>query len=183
MKYIYANFLRMRILVTAFFFIAFTATLKSQQLPGYEIKVTADYKNAQVYLGNYYGKRKLLADSAMADSKGLAIFKGEKKLPQGIYFVVSPQHVIMFELLMDEGQHFTVVSDSTRPSDIKFTGSPDNDVFIAYSSFLEKISPKLNSLQQQLKTAKNANDSASASKELLKTAAELTDYRKKVSNN
>ena len=90
----------MRKLFLAFFIFACTATLKAQQVPGgYEIKVTTDYKNVQLYLGNYYGKRKLLADSAMADGKGTAIFKGEKKLPQGIYFVVSPQRVILFELL------------------------------------------------------------------------------------
>lgn len=133
-----------------------------------------------MYLGNYYGKRKLLADSAMADSRGTAIFKGEKRLPQGIYFIVSPQHVILFELLMDKPQHFTVLYDSTKPGDLKFTGSADNDVFAAYSSFLGKISPRLNSLQQQLKAAGNAADSATVSKELSTASAELTDYRNSV---
>lgn len=174
----------MRKLFLAFFIFACTATLKAQQIPGgYEIKVTTDYKNVQLYLGNYYGKRKLLADSAMADGKGTAIFKGEKKLPQGIYFVVSPQRVILFELLVDNPQHFTIVSDSTKPGDLKFAGSPDNDVFAAYSSFLAKISPRLNGLQQQLKAAGNAADSAAISKELSKASAELTDYRHSVITN
>jgi hypothetical protein len=109
-----------------------------------------------------------------------AIFKGEKKLPRGIYFLVSPQRVILFELLMDTPQHFTIVSDSTKSGDLKFAGSPDNDVFAAYSSFLEKISPRLNGLQQQLKAAGNAADSAAISKELSKASAELTDYRNSV---
>jgi hypothetical protein len=171
----------MRILFLVFFFLACITTLQAQQIPGgYEIKVTTDYKNVQMYLGNYYGKRKLLADSAMADNKGIAIFKGEKKLPQGIYFIVSPQHVILFELLMDKPQHFTIIYDSTKPGDIKFSGSPDNDVFTAYSSFLAKMSPRLNGLQQQLKTAGNAADSATIGKELSKASAELTDYRNSV---
>jgi hypothetical protein len=171
----------MRILFLAFFFLASIATLQAQQIPGgHEIRVTTDFKNVQMYLGNYYGKRKLLADSAMADNKGTAIFKGEKKLPQGIYFIVSPQRAILFELLMDKPQHFTIISDSTKPGDLKFTGSPDNDVFAAYSSFLEKVSPRLNGLQQQLKAAGNAADSAAISKELSKASAELTDYRNSV---
>jgi len=171
----------MRIFFAVTISIICTISINAQQPPpGYQITVTTNYKNAQIYLGDYYGKRKLLADSAIANNKGVAVFKGDKKLPQGIYFVVSPDHVILFEILMDDGQHFSVVSDSAKPGEIKFTGSPDNDLFAAYSSFLAKISPKLNTLQQQLKAAKNANDSAAASKELAKAAAELTDYRNNV---
>jgi hypothetical protein len=174
----------MRIFLAALVFTTCIATLKAQSpATGYEIKATTDYKNVQIYLGNYYGKGKLVVDSAMADSKGVAVFKGEKKLPQGIYFIVSPQHVIMFEILMDTDQHFSFVSDSTKPGELKFTGSPDNDVFAAYSSFLTRISPELSSLQQQLRNAKNAKDSVAISKQLSKAAAELTDYRSHVMNN
>ena len=171
----------MRIFLAALIFTVCTTTIKAQQPPpGYEITITTDYKNVQMYLGDYYGKRKLLADSAMADSKGVAVFKGTTKLPQGIYFVVSPDHVILFEILMDYGQHFSLLSDSTKPGEIKFTGSPDNEVFAEYSSFLAKISPALNNLQQQLRTAKNADDSLKISKEIAKAAAELTNYRNHV---
>jgi thiol-disulfide isomerase/thioredoxin len=171
----------MRIVLAALVFAIFSVSVNAQkQSTGYEITVTTDYKNAQIYLGDYYGKRKLLADSAKANSKGVAIFKGEKKMPEGIYFIVSPDHVILFEILMDYGQHFSLVSDSTKPGQIKFTGSPDNDVFAAYSSFLAQISPKLSSLQQQLKTAKNAADSVTITKELSKAASELNDYRNNI---
>ena len=57
-------------------------------------------------------------------------------------------------MLMDDAQHFTLVSDSTKPGEIKFTGSPDNDVFAAYSSFLAKISPKLKQLAATIKNGK-----------------------------
>jgi hypothetical protein len=148
--------------------------------PGYDITATTNYKDAFIYLGSYYGKRKILVDSALADNRGIAHFKRTTKLPMGIYFIVSPQKVILFELLMDYGQHFTVVSDSTKPGDIKFTGSPDNEVFANYTAFLTGISPKLNSLQQQLRVAKNAQDSSLLNQDLTKTAAELTSYRNRV---
>src|ERR1044072_2597477 len=170
----------MRILLVAAICLFCTNVIKAQQLPGYEINVTTNYKNTQIYLGDYYGKRKLLADSAMADSKGVAVFKGANKLPQGIYFIVSPERVILFEILMDANQHFSLVADSAKPGEIKFTNSPDNEVFANYSAFLVKISPKLNRLQQQLKAAKNAADSASIAKELSQTAAELNNYRNRV---
>ena len=150
---------------------------------GYEITASTDYKNAKLYLGSYYGKRKILVDSAIANTKGIAIFKGNSKLQQGIYFLVSPEKVILFEMLMDSSQHFSVFSDSTKPADIKFTGSPDNDVFAGYTVFLSKISPELNALQERLKTAKTSADSAIIEKEISKKAAELTNYRNNVMTN
>lgn len=171
----------MRKLFAALILFTFSSTLQAQQSPtGYQVTVTTNFKNALMYLGDYYGKRKLLADSAMADDKGVAIFKGEKKLPEGIYFIVSPQRVILFELLMDYGQHFSVVYDSTKSAELKFTGSPDNNVFAAYSAFLAKISPRLNDLQQQLREAKDAKDSAATTQQLSKAASDLTSYRNDV---
>lgn len=172
----------MRIFLVAVILTCCTISLEAQQQPGYEIKAATNYKNVWMYLGNYYGKRKLLADSAMADNNGVAVFKGTEKLPRGIYFVVSPQHVILFEILMDANQHFSIVADSAKPGNIQFTGSPDNEVFAAYSSFLATVSPNLSALQEQLKNAKNAADSAAFAKELGKGAAELTAYRNKVMN-
>lgn len=171
----------MRILLVALLLLIISTSLPAQQPPpGYEIKVTTNYKNSKLYLGDYYGKRKLLADSAMSDGNGLAIFKGDKKLGEGIYFIVSPHRVIMFEILMDYAQHFTVDYDSTKPGELKFTGSPDNDLFAAYSDFLTKISPQLTALQQEVKNAKSPADSLAATQELVKTAARLTNYRNDV---
>jgi thiol-disulfide isomerase/thioredoxin len=150
---------------------------------GYDITATTNYKNVKIYLGSYYGKRKILVDSAIANTKGIAIFKGDKKLQQGIYFLVSPEKVILFELLMDSAQHFSVFSDSTKPGDITFKGSPDNDIFSGYTVFLSKISPELNALQEQLKTAKSPADSSAIQKEIAKKATELTSYRNNVMVN
>lgn len=181
------NFLSMRNFSAAAILVSvliFTQPAKAQTTTkGYEITATTDFKNAKLYLGSYYGKRKILVDSAIANTKGVAIFKGDEKLQQGIYFLVSPEKVILFELLMDSSQHFSIFSDSTKPADIKFTGSPDNDVFASYTVFLSKISPELNALQEKLRTAKTPADSAAIEKEINKKATELTNYRNNVMNN
>lgn len=161
----------------------FCTSLKAQLQPGYEIKATTDFKNAKMYLGTYYGKNKRLSDSAMADANGQAVFKGAKKLPQGIYFIVSPKYVILFELLMDAEQHFSLAYDSTKPGEVKFTGSPDNELFSDYTIFLSKVSPELNALQQKMKAAKTAADSSAAAKELAAKAGELTAFRNNIVNN
>jgi len=175
----------MRIFFAGLISLITTTALPAQQQskPGYEIMATTDYRNTTVYLGDYYKKSRVVVDSATANSNGVALFKGSSKLPQGIYFIASPQRVIMFDFLMDNTQHFSLVADSTKPGQIKFTGSPDNDVFAAYSNFLAGISPKLSGLQQQLKNAANATDSATISKELAKAAGELTNYRNNIMAN
>lgn len=180
------NFLTMRNFLAAvicILFLAFNQPLKAQaNAKGYEITATTDFKNVKIYLGSYYGKRKILVDSAIANTKGVAIFKGDEKLQQGIYFLVSPEKVILFELLMDSAQHFSVFSDSTKPADIKFTGSPDNTIFADYTVFLSKISPELNTLEEQLKAAKTSADSSAIEKEISKKGTELSNYRNNVIN-
>src|ERR1700712_5257580 len=81
---------------------------------GYSISLTLKpYKAGQVYLGYHYGKLKAVADSAILDHNGSCTFKGKDKLPGGIYFIVSPQKQILFEVLIDEQQHFSIAGDST----------------------------------------------------------------------
>ncbi len=168
----------------SFSLLYFTQFLHAQTASaGYEITASTSYKSRIVYIGSYYGKRNILIDSAVANSKGTAVFKGDKKLSEGIYFFVSPDKVKMFEFLVDSVQHFSIVADSSKPGDIKFKGSPDNDVFAAYTNFLTKISPDLNNLQQQLHLAKTAVDSAAIQKQLSDKATELNNYRNNIIRN
>ena len=76
-----------------------TATATTKDNPeGYNIPITlSPYKNTWIYLGNYFGKYKNLSDSAWVNEKSEGVFRGEKKLPQGIYFVVSPAKYLLFE--------------------------------------------------------------------------------------
>ena len=148
---------------------------------GYQITATVTpFKNAWLYLGTYYGKYKTLADSAMADANGTAVFKGTKKLDKGIYFLVSPDKAILFEMLMDDKQHFTVKADTAHSENISFTGSEENTNFQNYTKFLAQHVPALTSLQAKLKDAKNASDSAQIIADITKENKVLDDYREGV---
>src|ERR1700749_2402849 len=82
---------------------------------GYSIHLhLKPYTGGKVYLGYYYGKIKALADSAMLSPAGEGVFTGKEKLTGGVYFIVSPNRTILFELLMDSTQHFTVSADTTN---------------------------------------------------------------------
>jgi peroxiredoxin len=113
------------------------AGLLAAQTTGYNISITMKpYKNQYLYLGYYYGKIKALADSVLLNGSSAGVFKGKKKLPGGIYFVVSPRKEILFELLLDKQQQFSIQADSAGlPNSVKFISSPENLLFQSYSNF------------------------------------------------
>ena len=80
---------------------------------GYDIHLTLKpFTNAKVYLGYHYGKVKAVADSVILDGNSSGVFKGSTKLAGGIYFIVSPKKEILFELLVDEQQQFSISADT-----------------------------------------------------------------------
>ncbi len=145
---------------------------------GYAIPVTVTpLKDEKIYIGCYYGKYKNLVDSIILDDKSSGIFKGKQKLPQGIYFLVSNEKVIMFEFFMDETQHFSIKADTADYNKNIITGSKENDLFHDYTIFLNKEVPQLTSLQTQLKKTTNKNDSIAITLQLKKINQSITDYR------
>jgi len=123
---------------------------------GYEIHLTLKpFTNSKVYLGYHYGKVKAVADSVILDGNSSGIFHGKEKLAGGIYFIVSPKKEILFELLIDQQQQFSIYADSARlPASIEFTGSPENKAFLDYTAFMNSHGKELNSLQASLAKAK-----------------------------
>ncbi len=130
---------------------------------GYNIPITIKpYKNAYLYLGYHYGKRKALADSAKLDENGKGTFKGTKPLGGGIYFITSPKKEILFELLIDKEQNFSIEADSaTIPAGLQFLNSKDNTLFKDYTLQLNKTGQEGQALMMGLK---NTSDPAEQQK-------------------
>ncbi|HYF32605.1 MAG TPA: thioredoxin-like domain-containing protein [Chitinophagaceae bacterium] len=133
------------------------STTPSKAPEGYNIPISVKpYKNTYVYLGYHYGKRKALADSALLDENGKGVFKGPKPLGGGIYFVVSPKKEILFELLIDKQQHFSIEADSSSmPEGIKFTNSPDNTLFLSYTRNINETGRKAAEASQAFQNSTN----------------------------
>lgn len=133
---------------------------KSQ--PGYSIRLhLKPYTSGKVYLGYYYGKIKALADSAQLNANSDGLFKGDTRLPGGVYFIVSPNRAILFELLIDSIQHFSVSADTTNlPGSVVFTGSPDNTVFQKYTRYTADKGKEITAAQAGLTAARASGDSA-----------------------
>jgi hypothetical protein len=136
------------------------------------------YKNQYIYLGYYYGKIKALADSAFLDGNGYGAFRSKQKLPGGIYFIVSPYKAILFELLLDKQQQFAIVADSAGlPEAVKFTGTPENNIFQQYSRFTSEKGKAINDMYAQLRTATTIADSNRISAQIANYNQLLTRHR------
>jgi thiol-disulfide isomerase/thioredoxin len=150
--------------------------------PGYSIKVTVKpFKNSWVYLGYYYGKMKALADSVLLDANSTGVFQGKTALNGGIYFLVSPRKEILFEMLLDKQQHFSVTADTANlPSSVLFTGSTDNSVFQHYTVFANSRGREIGRLNNDLRSA-NGKDSAAIIARLKSLSENMSRYRDSIS--
>ncbi|MBZ5858798.1 thioredoxin-like domain-containing protein [Flavihumibacter profundi] len=145
---------------------------------GYQLTLSINAYPAQyLYLGYHYGKMKALADSALVQPGGRAVFKGPAKLPGGIYFVVSPKKEILFELLLDKEQVFSMTVDSARLSQVQFIGSTDNTDFQAYTRFIQTRGNAISESQQLLLNAKSKADSSRIQEKLRDLNTEILNYR------
>ncbi len=178
--------MKTRLLLTAAILLSlslFGQTVKKTVSPAAErnISITlTPLKNCQVYLGSYYGKGKILADSAKLDNNGKGVFKNNTKLPGGIYFIVSPKLTIQFEVLIGKQQHFSIVADTSKKETPVITGSPDNDLFKEYSNVSVEKGKHISALTQQLSIAKTKVDSTRIRNEIIFYNKELQVYREDI---
>ncbi|MFY8089989.1 MAG: redoxin domain-containing protein [Chitinophagaceae bacterium] len=150
---------------------------------GYHLKVKiTPLANRKVYLGTYYGKGKILVDSTILDATNSGAFKANKKLVEGIYFVVSPNYSILFEILVGKKQDFSVVADTAKKEDVLITGSPDNDLFKQYSIGSFERGQAIYALEEKYKNATSTQDSNSLRKQIIAKREELEVYRNNIIN-
>ena len=167
--------------ITCLLMLIFT-TVYAYPQTGYSIKLTLKpYRNSLIYLGYYYGKLKAVADSVVLDANSSGTFKGKEKLPGGIYFIVSPKKEILFELLLDKQQQFSISGDSANiAGSVVFTGSPDNKLFQSYTRFIAKDGKEITDAQTSLHSAKTKEDSTELIDKIKKLNVEIQAYREDI---
>jgi thiol-disulfide isomerase/thioredoxin len=151
---------------------------------GYEISIKIKgFKNQKLLLGNYFGDKQYLKDSAITDALGKVVFKGKEKLQGGIYLIATADKRLLFDFVVTE-QVFALETDSADfQSNMKAIGSPENEVFFAYSKFTTKMAIDATALEKKMLAAKAAKDTANERKykfELLSYDKRVQDYRKEV---
>lgn len=128
----------------------FPTILFSQE---YEIKVNIKgVSDTVIYLGHHYGDRKLVVDTTEIDSRGRAVFTGDKELHNGIYLIVMPSRgMVYFEFLMTDNKKFTLSTDTTNfVENMRVRGCKENEVFNKYQRFMGNLQKKRMDLNEKM---------------------------------
>jgi thiol-disulfide isomerase/thioredoxin len=142
-----------------------------------KIKIKGFPKDSTARIGYYFGKARYMAeDTARADKNGLLVFKGKKKLPEGVYICLMPK--TYFEFLVTE-QEFSLETDTADlEMHMKVKGSQENKIFYEYRRFTTNAGRKADSLNRLMKKKKNP-DSIKVIKEQMRAIdKEVEAYRK-----
>jgi thiol-disulfide isomerase/thioredoxin len=144
------------------------SVLPSSAKDGYHITVKMpDVKDSMVYLIHYYGQNRphlYVSDSTRFDKNGVAVFNNkDAAFVGGIYIVlVKDTGKTNFELLLNKGDEFTVTAYKSKlPEDIKFKGSPENDRFEEYQTFIKGYAATQQKLEEEYKHAATHSDTVS----------------------
>jgi peroxiredoxin len=145
--------------IVAVIFLSSAAVAESSE--GYNIKITAKglKPSSMCQLARYYGDKQYIVDSAKVNDKGEVVFKGEEKWPQGIYLFVPPGKNKYFDFVMDEGQNFSIETDTMNfIKSMKVKGSEENKFFYEYQNFMSGKQKQIEPLQGMYKRLKDKNN-------------------------
>lgn len=180
----------MRKLLTGLVILLFCAVAANAQQgtfkgkDGYKIKVKfTDLTDSVIYLVHYYGKPLptiYRSDSAKLNKNGEAVFESDTFTLGGIYMVLLSDKSNYFELLLNNGDNFSVTATKAKlPVGLTFKGSPENTRFVEYVQYLVNYGERSQQLSKKMEMAKTAADTAAVRNEYKTLSDELKDYRKK----
>lgn len=151
---------------------------------GYNIKVKfKGLKDTVCYLGNYFGDKQYIRDTAKINSKGECAFKSKNSkdtLPKGIYLIVTPDKKKYFELIINKDMNFSVETDTSNfASTMKIKGSDENRLFYEYINFISKVQKQIDPLSKKFKAISEKKDKKDSTELLRK---QITDLDKQVTD-
>ncbi|HSH65118.1 MAG TPA: redoxin domain-containing protein [Bacteroidia bacterium] len=166
---------------TLLLFIVFTSSLlNASNQDGHDIKIIVKgfKEGSTCILGFYNWDKKYIKDSAKVGPHGEAIFKGSSKYQQGVYFIY-PESKKYFDIIMDEGQHFTLETDTLEYiQNMKVKGSEENMLFFNYQRFISNQEHQAEPLRTELKKIKDKDSVKTISDQLSKIDETVIDYKK-----
>lgn len=135
----------------------------------YKIDIKIDgIKDTSVYLAYHFGNKKYIKDTLLLDSKGSGTFKGDEKLPGGIYLVVMPG-MNYFEILVTDNQNFSIETSASDPlQSMQIRNCSENLLFNEYQRFMADKQSSSAGIQQRLKANAENRDSIAVLQESLR---------------
>ena len=166
-----------------FFFTALTTSAAFAQ--GYQVTLKAPgYKSGITYLTYYMGSNFNIADSAVIDNNGTAVFKGADNLAPGIYAIFFPGKQLRTEFLIDKEQIISVTADtSDLINKTVVTGSKENIIYGQYQKVAASKGRLIQKELQAFRASVTRQDSLLHEKKYIAYNKELNDYREGIIKN
>lgn len=151
---------------------------------GYKIVLNAKgYKSGMAYLTYHMGKNLNVQDSAEVSSDGVAEFKGNTKLPGGIYAIVFPGKSLSYDFLVDKDQQITINADTSNLVNSEVKGSPENLLFQQYQRYVADKGRQLQQARAAYMSSTTREDSVRHEERYKVLNQELGDYRDEIVKN
>ncbi|NQX90657.1 MAG: DUF5106 domain-containing protein [Flavobacteriales bacterium] len=134
----------------------------------YTIKIEApETAGQEVYLANYYGNKLYYNDTTVADSKGVATFKGKPFEECGKYAVVFPGPKV-FDILVAEEDIYIKTKASDPVSNLDIVQSRENQIFYEYLDFISDKKSERAPIDECLRDSLKSDEDKEPCKEELK---------------
>jgi hypothetical protein len=130
---------------------------------GYRILIKLQVSNdTSLLLAHYYGNKQYLDDTAFRTKQGIFEFKGDEKLPEGMYIIAGQSKNRYFDFFLTGTQQ---VEFNCNPSDVVKTmevkGSEENKLFYSYIRFLGSKQTEIEPWSKWKQLHKEISDSTS----------------------
>lgn len=160
-----------------------TGLTSAQQ--GYNISVSiSGAENSFLTIGYHMGDKQYVRDTLQTDSQGHAIYKGDKKLEQGLYIILLPDNRY-FDIIIGDDQNFSISCDrSDIVGTMKVEGSDENNAFIAYQRGWMALQDKSRVLREKLSDPSvDSSEKAGIQNQLSDHENEMINFLRQTSAN
>lgn len=144
---------------------------------------TKSYKEGIAFLCYRMGDKLNVEDSTAVNGNGIAVFKGNKFLPGGIYTIVFPGKNISADFFLNKEQEITIEADTTDLLNMKVTGSPENDLFNQYQNYVSEKGTLMQKEKIAYTKSTTKQDSLLHEQNYFRYNKELVDYREGIMKN
>ena len=151
----------------------------------YEISISMKTKNDTVHLTHIFAKDEnetLRLDTTIVMKDGKGVFKGNKVLPKGLYYIVNDKSK-MFQMLIGNSQKFGIEVDTTDIiNKIRFSSSPDNDAFYDFLRYDIAFQAKYRQFDEQYRNVADDAEKKAIVEQWQALVGERMTFIKKIVN-
>jgi hypothetical protein len=147
------------------------------------IKINGLKPNDVYFLSGYYVNKYLKVDSAISRKNGLVVFKGENKLPNGIYTIGTTKQKYFEMVVSQQEQDFSIETDTLfETNNFVVRNSKENMAFFEFQTFSKQISLEYEVTKSQMAFARHHKDSLALKKQFENLDSQIQSKRKEIAN-